>query len=225
MHPRERATLDVPRQLNRELARYGGLNPFGLPLWRVVLAANVLEQSFGQMVHMPRFSADTDVTVAEVEPERFTSGEMWTPKYEAEGYGLERWFPASAWGSRAEWEHETSRDGVTRMKGEFPRHGDYWMVGDEWHLRLISADGWKREIQRWMAEQAALGGDPAMRLKLNLYKHRLKEQRRHEAFEEDVNRIHRSVVDPMLATIGATAQRVREQVALDMGWGTHLPAG
>jgi hypothetical protein len=225
MHPRERAKLDVPVSLNRELARYGGWNPFGLPLWRVVLAANVLEQSFGQMAHMPRLSAAADADLNEIEPDRFTSGEMWTPKYGARGFGLERWFPASAWGGRWEWEHETSRDGTTRLKGEFPRHGDYYMVGDEWHPRLLPADAWKLEIQRWMARQASLNGDPAALLRENLYAHRLKEERRREVYEEEVNRIHRAVVDPMLATIGSTAQRVREQVALDMGWTGHLPAG
>ena len=39
--------------MEREITRYGGLNPFGKPNWRVVLGQNVREQCFGTMRHMP----------------------------------------------------------------------------------------------------------------------------------------------------------------------------
>lgn len=219
------ATRNVSATLNADLARFGGRNPFGSPTWRVVRAEDCFEASFGTMRHMPVVSADDDLAMGDLEPQAFSSGEMWTPKYDSTGFGLERWFPAGTWGSQWDWEHETSQDGVTRLKGQFPRQGDYYMVGDGWYPRMRSADHWKREINKWMAEQAARPGNPATALSRNLYIHRLREEQRREAFQEEVNRIHRTVTAPVLATIGRTAQLVREEMQEQSGWDGHVSAG
>lgn len=219
------ATRNVSASLNAELARFGGLNPFRQPTWRVVRAEDCREQNFGTMRHMPVVTADDEISLEDLEPEAFSSGEMWTPKYDASGFGLERWFPGSSWGSQVDWEHETSQDGTTRLKGQFPRQGDYYMVGDEWHLHLMPADRWKLEIQKWMAEQNQQPSSPATALSRNLYMHRLRETQKREAYEEEVNRIHRTITAPTLATIGRTAQLVREEMASQVGWGEHLSAG
>jgi hypothetical protein len=219
------ATRNVSPALNGELARYGGRNPFGGPTWRVVRAEDCFEVAFGTMRHMPRVNADDDLILEDLEPESFSSGEMWIPKYDSNGFGLERWFPASTWGGEWDWEHETSQDGVTHLKGEYPRHGDYYMVGEAWYPRLYPTDHWKKEINKWMAEQAQQPGSPATALARNLYLHRIHEQQRREAYEEDVNRIHRTVTAPTLATIGRTAQLVREELSLESGWGGHVSAG
>jgi hypothetical protein len=219
------ATRNVSPALNAELARYGGMNPHGQPTWRVVRAEDCFEVSFGTMRHMPRVNADDDLAMEDLEPQAFSSGEMWTPKYDSTGFGLERWFPANTWGSQWDWEHETSQDGVTRLKGEFPRHGDYYMVGDGWYARCDSTDFWKKQINKWMAEQAQQPGSPAMALSRNLYMHRLRQEQKREAFEEEVNQIHRTITAPTLATIGRTAQLVREELSLESGWGGHVSAG
>lgn len=226
MDMRQLALKDVPADLVREITRYGGLNPFGAPLWRVVLAQNVREQCFGTMRHMPTVSADLSMEeLAEIEPERFTSGEMWVSRYVGEGWCLERWFPASTWGDQSTWEHETAQDGSTRLKGEWPRHGDYFMVNDEFYVEPKSADFWKQEIQRWMRSQDSLTGTEAARLSRSLYLNRVREERRREDYLEEVNQIHRATVDPMLATIGTTAQRMRDGLAEEMGWNQHVPVG
>jgi hypothetical protein len=218
-------TRDTPRHLTAELMRYGGLNPFGEPSWRVVLAQNVLEQTFGTMRHMPVIDADAVDDVPEIEPERFSSGEIMVPRYNDRGWILERWFPAAAWGTQDEWEHETAEDGVTQLKGEFPRHGDYFMVNDTFHVEPKSADFWKIEIQKCLQYQQNQPGDPATILSRNLYMHRIKQELREEAYREEVNRIHRSVVDPMLATIGKTAQCLRDQIRAENGYDFHMAAG
>jgi hypothetical protein len=223
MHPSERALLDVPLELAREITRFGGPNPHGKPMWRVVRAENVLEQRFGQMRHMPVVSADCDDL--DIEPERFSSGEMWTPRYDGKGWCLERWFPASAWGSQVDWEHETSLDGETRMTGEFPRHGDWFMVNDEFFAWQRSTDFWKTEILKWIRAREFEAGDEASKLSRTLYLSRWKQEKRAEEYAEEVNRIHRGIVDPTLATIGRTAQRVRDGLMEEMGATSHLPAG
>lgn len=225
MQSSERALFDIPVALVKEITRFGGLNPFGKPLWRVVLAENVLEQRFGQMRHMPQLCADDVEPVLEVEPEAWSAGEMWLPKYDGHGYCLERWFPANVWGSQVDWENITSQDEVTRLLGEFPRHGEYQMVNDSFEKELHGADFWKTEILKWMRQMDAMTGNEAARLSRHLYLARVREERRAEQYAEDVNRIHRGIVDPMLATIGATAQRVRDGLMSDMGMNSHLSAG
>lgn len=218
-------TRDTPRRLTAELSRYGGLNPFGTLNWRVVLAQNVREQTFGTMRNMPVLNADDVDDVPEVEPESFSSGELWVPRYDKEGWILERWFPDYAWGSQGDWEHETSQDGVTRLKGAFPRQGDYYMVNEGFHAAMPDADFWKSEIQKCLRDQEAMPGNPATVLGRNLYMHRTKQELREEAYREEVNRIHRSVVDPMLATIGRTAQLVRDGIRVEQGYNFHLAPG
>ncbi len=225
MEAHRMATRNVSASLNAELARYGGLNPFNRPTWRVVRAEDCRKQTFGTMRHMPQIDADDDLGLEDIEPQAFSSGEMWQPKYDAAGFGLERWFPAGTWGGQWDWEHETSQDGVTRMMGEFPRQGDYYMVGDDWQERLLPAGYWKMQIDKWMAEQAAQPGNPATALSRNLYMHRQRQEQRREAFDEEVNRIHRTITAPALATIGRTAQRVREELSEEIGWAGHLSAG
>lgn len=225
MELRNLPTRDTPRQLLAELTRYGGLNPFGVPLFRVVLAQNVREQTFGTMRHMPLIDVDAVDDVPEVEPERFSSGEIWVPRYNQEGWILERWFPAHAWGSQGDWEHETAQDGVTRLKGAFPRQGDYFMVNDEYFAQPQAAEFWKGEIQKCLRDQEALPGDPATILGRNLYMHRTKQEKREEDYREEVNRIHRSIVDPMLATIGRTAQMLRDQIRTEQRYDFHIAAG
>jgi hypothetical protein len=218
-------TRDTPRQITAEITRYGGMNPFGEPSWRVVLAQNVKEQTFGTMRHMPLIDVDAVDDVPEVNPESFSSGEMWVPRYNEAGWILERWFPAHAWGTQAEWESEKAEDEVTQLKGEFPRHGDYFMVNDGYWKQMQSTDFWKLEIQKCLRDQEAMPGDPATVLGRNLYMHRAKQEQKEEDYREEVNRIHRSVVDPMLATIGKTAQCLRDGIRAENGYQFHLSAG
>jgi len=218
-------TRDTPRHIMAEITRYGGLNPFGEPAWRVVLAQNVKEQTFGTMRHMPVMNADMCDDVPEVEPESFSSGELWVPRYNEVGWILERWFPAHAWGTKTEWESETAADGVTQLKGAFPRHGDYFMVNDAFYLQQQGTDFWKCEIQKCLRDQEAMPGDPATVLGRNLYMHRAKQEQREEDYREEVNRLHRTVTDPILATIGSTAQKLRDQIRAEQGYDFHLAAG
>lgn len=226
MNPHELANRDVPAEIRREITRYGGMNPFRMPAWRVVWAQNVREQSFGTMRHMPHINADLEmVDIAALEPERFESGELWIPRYSQPGAILERWFPASTWGSQSDWESELAEDGETRLKGEWPRHGDYFMVGDGFNAEMQPVGFWKEEIQRELRRQANAPTDPATYLSNCLHVQQANEEARREAFLYEVNQIHRGTVEPMLATVGRTAQRLRDSLAAEIGFEGHLSAG
>jgi hypothetical protein len=223
LHPRDIANKDIPRSLRARVKRYVGTNPHGKPLFRVVWAQNVLEQSFGSMRHMPRVSVDSDLT--DIEPERFESGEFWTPKYSSPGLILERWGPPEVYGSKFFWEHEIAEDGVTRLMGEYPRHGGYFMVNDDFIPEMRGFDFWAEEIQKELRRQANSPHDPVAYLQLRLYLLRTAEKEREEKFLEEVNYIHKSAVAPLLATVGRTAQRVRDDLMFESGLSGHLSAG
>lgn len=226
MNPTELATRDIAREIREEITRYGGSNPHGQPAWRVVWAQNVLEQSFGTISNMPRVGADIDVSeVSSLEPQSFESGEFWLPRYMNKGAILERWFPATTWGTRGDWESEMAEDGITRLKGEYPRHGDYYMVSDQFYPEMPTIGFWKNEIQREIRRQANTPKDPAAYLSTILFVQRKTEEARRQAFLEEVNNIHRGQVEPLLATVGRTAQLVREGLLVEAGLEGHLSAG
>lgn len=223
MKPTDRATLDVPQELAREITRYGGLNPHGDPTWRVVLAQNVLRQSFGVMTTMPDVTEDTDLT--DIEPEKVAQGEFWTPRYECEGWILERWFPASSWSAVMDWENAMAEDGYTPMMGEYPRHGQYYMVSTETYPELPTIDYWKMLIQQQLRDQARSPKDPVVYLSEQLYLERVGKERKEEAYLREVDHLHRDVVKPMLATMSKTAQLVRDGLQQELGCRSVLAAG
>lgn len=111
------------------------------------------------------------------------------------------------------------------MMGKFPRHGDYFMVSLEYLSSPPSIEHWKREISKEIRRMAAMNGDPARRLAETLYLAKVQEEQRKEKYLEEVNRIHRSVTEPILATVGSTAQRVRDHLAAEIGLRGNLAAG
>lgn len=217
---------DTPKALTYALTEFGGTTPWGQPMWRVVRAENVRELRFGTMRHMPRVSAESDIAdLMEVEPERFQSGAMWLPRYDVTGWILERWFPPETWGAAYEWESTLAEDGVTRSLGDFPRHGDYFMVGTECYAELPGIEFWKHEISRLLREQMERVTDPAEHLGRLRYRERVAQENRQQAFLEEVNHLHRGVIEPLTMKVGRTAQRVRDDVAAEYGIEGHLSAG
>jgi hypothetical protein len=215
--------LDVPVDLVRKITRYGGLNPFGLPVWRVVRAENVLRQSFGIMRHMPDVSDDADMT--DLEPERVEEGEFWTPRYQFDGWILERWFSAECWGDCLDWAHEMSEDGATPMMGEWPRHGEYYMVSLEALAEQPGVDYWKAHIHSEIWAMNVADVTPAVYLKEQLYLERVAKELKTEAYLRECDHLHASVTKPMLATMGVAAQRVRDGLQAELRMGSVLGAG
>lgn len=221
----DQALRDTPAEVTREITRFGGLNPFGRPQWRVVLAQNVLIHTFGTRCNMPAVSADADIEG--ITPESWESGEFFESRYPDHGWILEKWFPADTWGDRFTWEDARSLDGETRMMGEFPRQGDYYQITVEGapFARMPNIGFWKDEITKFLRELIAMPGDPVLNLSNHLYLERTQQKLRYEAFLEEVNAIHRSVVEPLTMSAGRTAQRVRDDTALEIGYQGHIAAG
>jgi len=129
-------TRDTPQEVTDKLLRWGGKNPLGKPLWRIILAENHLVQRAGiwteyaegtDTVQFESREHDVAYTTREIAPDAVRIGMFWVPLYPCRGWILERWFPASAFGSKLQWEAALSQDNETPMMGPFPEDGDYFM--------------------------------------------------------------------------------------------------
>jgi hypothetical protein len=219
---------DTPEEINQMLADYGGLSPHGDPIWRLVLARNCRLRCFGQLnflpdgldiEDLPEGSKPTDVT-----PVRIEVGEHWVPRYQQDGWILERWFPASAWGPREKWEAEKDKDGRTRLLAAYPERGGYMaMPAGPWRTITEAGDlcaaircynmQQRRNPVRWdlyMETQAAREG--------------VERQKRADEYAEEIAALHRASYGPAMRTASKAAQEMRSAVAEQAAGGVNLGA-
>ncbi len=128
----------APREIEEYLLTVGGRTPFDEPMWRLVLAKNVIWKVAGGKVW------DESLTVSERggfnllegcpydnQPLRDESGRLVEQQRypHLEGWILQRWFPASAY-NKAQWfAPENCLPNGTPKLGPFPQYGDYEMAG------------------------------------------------------------------------------------------------
>jgi len=93
---------------------------------------------------------DVAFQTRQIAPDAIRIGMFWVPLYQCEGWILERWFPASSYGSRDQWESALSQDGETPMMGPFPERGGYFMLsgGGPWP-EIPILDDVRASIAQW----------------------------------------------------------------------------
>ncbi len=130
----------APGWLQAILTRRYGRNPFGEPRYRLVWAPSRLEASGGEW-------ADWDPTVAAKARQDLTASPLrrrtelrWVPKYPGEECWLiERWVPASSYGTPERW-YLPVAEGGTKLPcgicacGDYPYMGDYEDIGARMHF-------------------------------------------------------------------------------------------
>lgn len=131
-------TQICPSDIQDYLTRIGGTTPFGEPMWRLVVAGNVVWKVAGGKVWDESLSISErggfdlencnaylnkpirDESDCLVERRRYPHLEGWI---------LQRWFPPSAY-SRTQWfAPENCLPGAIPRLGPFPQFGDYEMIG------------------------------------------------------------------------------------------------
>ena len=138
--------LDAPRAIQKALLEHGGMVPGrDIAMWRLVLAQNCLIKASGILHELPTgevsrlpFLQMGDGYIRSLLT-GFNQARSDLPKYPCEGWVLEKWFPASTWGTREEWASHRSEDGSTIM-GAYPSEGDYWMLAGPFERILELAD-------------------------------------------------------------------------------------
>ncbi len=150
---------DTPPEVTDKLTRWGGKNEYGEPNWRIILAENHVVQRSGmwtefaedtEQVHFESRTHDVHYETRQIAPDAIRIGMFWVPLYQVTGWILERWFPASSYGTKDQWESALSQDGTTPMMGPFPARGGYFMLsgGGPWpEIPLL--DDVRAAISQW----------------------------------------------------------------------------
>ena len=210
----DRPEKDTPPRIRAMLRLYGGSTPDGGPLWRLILAQNKRVRAAGVMRTMPKtFVGDVP------KPDKVEEGVFWLPRYKFSGWILERWFPASTWGSEMVYEQQRSgADNRTRMLAQFPRHGDYFMIPGAGPWPTIEAAGdIKAAIREYIRAEREKPNDWNAYLRGELALEMVERERLAAEYEERMAAVSRGQVSPVLGSISRAAQSVRNKIAIEIG--------
>lgn len=231
----DRPEKDTPQYILDELAEYGGLNPFGKPIWRVVLAQNCKIHCFGPRNETSKqrleemAKTDDPHAAATFEPDRVLDGEHWLPRYRYDGWILERWFPASTWGTRQQWESEKTRDGRTRLLAAYPAQGGYMKMAPNfaecpaWPSLAMAGD-LKAAIRCYNVMRRNNPVNWPNELERMAKMEELERQNRADAYAEELSALYRESMDGILHSASLAAQAFRNVVAKHAAHGVNLGA-
>jgi len=137
-----RGIQQCPSEIADYLLTIGGKTPFGEPMWRLVLASNVVWKVAGGKVWDENLSLPerggfdfAEGRAHENQPIRDESDRLVERRRypHLDGWILQRWFPPSAY-SKSQWfARENCLSSGTPKLGPFPQFGDYEMIGGPIH--------------------------------------------------------------------------------------------
>jgi hypothetical protein len=220
---------DAPKAVQDALAKHGGNVPGqDRPMWRLVLAQNCLIVANGIMHELETgdvacFALGPDGKRYYRKPhDRVTAGRVEIPKYPCEGWVLEKWFPATTWGSPEEWKSHRSEDGSTIM-GDYPSRGDYWMLAGPFEKVPELAD-LRQAIDMHRQAMQSQPTNYARVLQQTIFDEETKREQRREKLEADLAYMRKNELVPVLKSGSLEAQRFRNQLSESIGDRSHLGA-
>jgi hypothetical protein len=233
----DRPEKDTPQLILDELREYGGLSPDGQVIWRIVLAQNCRIHCFGARNHIERGKreaieqdearrTDEGLAVKEtrlIEPDRIEDGEHWIPRYKFRGWILERWFPASVWGSRHNWESQKARDGRTTLLAAYPQRGSYMMMAGSWPT-LLQAGDLKGAIRCYNVQQRSNPVNWGNHIQVMAVFEAQERQQAADAYAEEIAAQHRLGLEHVLRSVSPAAQEFRNVVSKHTAGGVNLGA-
>lgn len=128
----------APRWLSALIVRRYGRTVFGEPRYRLVWAPSRFERSGGEWVDWLEGSTAKERQAGAVQPWRRRTELRWVRKYPGEACWLiERWAPASAFGTPERWYRPVAEGGTVLSTatgpigslGDYPQFGDYEDIG------------------------------------------------------------------------------------------------
>jgi hypothetical protein len=137
----------------------------------------------------------------------------------AEGWILEKWFPASSYGAEAEWYSYKAVDGFTSMLGPYPECGDYEMIFGPW-TKLPASDVLQGLISRYSAGIHGRRGTPESRAQEYLLRYQYEEERAEVKRKAEYEAMMRDHISP-LHSISLAASRWRQELARRTGNGNE----
>jgi hypothetical protein len=227
----------VPRETERFLKRYGGVNPFGFPKWRLIVASDRMVKEAGVyrdwsdglsiaekggLNFEPNPSAPgCNFSRYDNKPIRVVTEMREVRKYpQSEGWVLERWLPASAYGSPDEWFAYKAVDGITPMLGPYPECGDYEYQYGPW-LHVPSIDVLERKISEYTGKMSNRKGTPEQRAQEYMQRYQEQEELDEKKRKEEYALMMADHLSPMHSG-SLAASRWRQGLAKNIGLGEHI---
>ncbi len=222
----DRPEKDTPEWIREELREYGGLSPDGQPIWRLVLARNCRVHCFGTMNHISQNIEELpdDARPTDLVPDRIEQGEFWVPRYDVEGWILQRWYPSFVWGSREKWESERSSDGRTRLMASYPQRGDYMMMPCGPWKTIAEAGDLKAAIRCYNMQQRRNPANWDNHMRAMLAFEEQARQKKVDDYAAEIAAQHALVLAGTLRTVSQSAQEFRNVVSKHTAGGVNLGA-
>lgn len=223
-----RPEKDTPQFVLDELRDYGGLSPDGQAIWRLVLAQNCRTHCFGTMNHIAPGAAerlDDTSRPDQIVPDRIEEGEFWIPQYgKTKGWILQRWYPASVWGSREKWEGEKAKDGRTRLLAAYPQRGDYMMMPCGPWRTIAEAGDLKAAIRSYNVQQRRNPANWDNNIQAMAAFEVQQRQVQADAYAEELEAQFRLGFAGVVRTVSGAAQKVRNVMSEYATGGVNLGA-
>ena len=218
------------------LTRFGGRNPFGKPHWRLLVASDRrVKESGVYRDWAPGLSTRGKRWVEFSTEPRCAGLQFFAPREQAssrgdrdarsqkyphaEGWILERWFPASSYGTQAEWYSYKAVDGFTPMLGPYPECGDYEMIYGPW-TKVPASDVLQGLIAQYSAGINNRRGTAASRAQEYLLRYQYDEEQAETKRKAEYEAMMRDHVSPLHSS-SLAASRWRQELARRTGNGNE----
>ena len=227
----------VPRETQRFLKRYGGVTPYNQPKWRLIVSEECLVKEAGVWTDWAEGLSTKEkggLNFAPIEgqpgvvyerfrnkPLRVVTEVRETQKYpQAAGWILEMWFPASSYGTPADWGSYKADDGITPMLGPYPECGDWEMQYGPWE-KMPTTDTLRNLISQYSFSIANREGTAFTRAVEYLQRAEYAAEKEEKRLKEEYAAEFRDVLSPMKST-SLEASRWRQDLAKRTGQTSHV---
>jgi hypothetical protein len=227
----------VPKETKRFLKRFGGVNPFGQPKWRLIVSEDCLVKEAGVWrdwaeglstkekggLNFSSVPGQPGVNYQRYQnkPIRVVTEVRETQRYpQADGWILESWFPASSYGTRADWYSYKADDGITPMLGPYPEEGAYEMQYGPWE-KMPSIDTLQSHISQYSSSIANRKGTPWARAVEYVQRAEYAKEKEEKRFREECAAQFNDVLTPMKSS-SLAASRWRNDLAAQLGIREHI---
>lgn len=223
--------LSTPSTVTASLLSYGGKNPFGLPIWRIVQAQKHIVIRGGEWTDVDAndnpflFDCNGDRVALPPTVKSRQFGIMQQPLYPVRGWVLEQWFPAAMFGTREWWNSQVHESTKIPLLGPYPHEGEYWMLAGPWK-KMPPLQFLKDTIARyeWTMNKRA-DVDPEIAMRDFVEEQRKAEERELDRYTEEREYAMRHIVQPMMRSTSLAASRYRQEVMRRCGGRSHVAVG
>jgi hypothetical protein len=222
-------TNDAPKAVQDAIARWGGRNPYGDPMWRIVLAQHCIVKRGGIQRELDN-GEQSIVTIGfggkVIESKvhaSVTSGILEVPRYNVEGWILEKWFPASTWGTPEQWRSEKSEDGSRILCEEYPERGRYFLMNGPFDM-IPELGDLENSISMYEDDMRKQPTNHDSYFRQVMRDEEYARKKAKDKLVADLNYRRKNELVPVLKSSSLEAQRFRNDLTAQAGLSEHLGA-